>query len=131
MITRLMEAMRTARNQLALLCLMAIFLGLQTAAIGEEGQPPIVTPQTVGTFANQPASVECVVVEVKFAQRRQMHFLSATPNFRSDTNIPIAIRAGDFKAFENAGISDLKARYLGQKLIARGTVTRDEGQWLL
>jgi hypothetical protein len=102
-----------------------------TASLADDKAPPIVTAKNASQHAEKPGMVELSVVEVKFAQRRQMHFLSATANFRSEDNLPVAIRAADFGRFQQAGIKDLSARYLGHKIRARGTIARDEGQWLL
>jgi len=93
--------------------------------------PPVVTAKTAKDHLGQVAIVESAVVEVKFAQRRQLHFLSFTSNFRSDDNVPVAIRSKDLSRFQDAGIKDLSAHYLGKTIRARGIVTRDEDQWLL
>jgi hypothetical protein len=92
---------------------------------------PTATPQNAAELAERPAQVEVAVVEVKFAQRRRLHFLSATANFRAENNLPVAIRDADFGRFQQVGIKDLRAQFLGRKIRARGTVIRDEGQWLL
>lgn len=106
-----------------------LLLGLRASA--SEAPPPVVTVETAAQHDGQVAAVEVNVVEVKFAQRRKMYFLSGNPNFRSQTNLPVAIRASDFEAFEKAGIADLSAKYLGQRVRASGKVVGDEGQWLL
>ncbi len=92
---------------------------------------PTVTPQNAAQRLDRPAQLEMAVVEVKFAQRRKLHFLSATANFRADNNLPVAISDVNIARFRQAGIEDLSVHYLGQKIRARGTVIRDEGQWLL
>jgi hypothetical protein len=91
----------------------------------------LVTAATAKTHDGQAAAIEVTVVEVKFAQRRKLHFLSASANFRSESNMPVAIRAADLEAFQKAGIPDLSAQYLGKRIRARGRVVQDEGQWLL
>ena len=106
-----------------------LLLGLRASA--DDAPPPVVTAETAAKHEGQVAAVEGSVVEVKFARRRKLHFLSGTSNFRSETNLPVAIRASDFEAFAKAGIADLSAKYLGQRIRARGKVVRDEGQWLL
>ncbi len=100
-------------------------------ALADEPGPPLVTAATAEQRGGQLASIELTVVEVKFAQRRKLHFLSGSANFRSESNMPVAIRAGDFKAFQKAGVADLSAKYLDKRIRARGKVMRDEGQWLL
>jgi hypothetical protein len=97
----------------------------------EEGEVPVLSAENAPELAEEPARIEATIVEVKFAERRKLHFLSATPNFRAKSNLPIAIRAADFEKFRSAGIKDLAAHYLGRTIRAQGVVTRDEGQWLL
>ena len=100
-------------------------------AHADEPSLPIVTAKNARQHADRQAIVEATVVEAKFADRRQMYFLSATANFRSQDNLPVAIRAADIDQFHKAGIKDLSAHYVGRRIRARGIVTHDEGQWLL
>jgi hypothetical protein len=95
------------------------------------GDLPVVSTANAAQLEGHLGSLELTVVEAKFAERRQLHFLSGAANFRAETNVPVAIREADFEKFHAAGIEDLAAHYLGRKIRARGAVTRDEGQWLL
>lgn len=81
--------------------------------------------------AGKPATWEFTVANVKFAKRREIHFLSSTANFRSSSNKAVAIRNADFLNFRDAGIEDLESQYLDKKIRARGVVFLDEGQLLL
>ena len=81
--------------------------------------------------AGKSATWEFTVMQVKFAKRRNMHFLSSTANFRSSSNKAIAIRDADVQSFRQAGIEDLESQYLGKKIRARGVVFLDEEQVLL
>ena len=119
------------RCGVTLCVLVAVARMASGAGLADEWALPLVTWENAKEHADQPARLEATVVEVKFAQRRKLHFLSATPNFRADNNLPVAIRDADIAKFHEAGIKDMSARYLGQKIRARGTVVRDEGQWLL
>lgn len=101
------------------------------AAFAQDPPVPRITAAAAEKHAGQRAEIEAEIVEVKFAQRRKLHFLSASVNFRSQSNLPVAIRADDVEAFHKAGIKDFSSQYLGKKIRAQGTVIRDEDQWLL
>jgi len=107
---------------------MLIGLALAPALASEL---PTVDATNAARLEGQQASLELTVVEAKFAQRRELYFLSGSANFRANSNLPVAIRAADFERFRAAGVDDLAAHFQGRKIRARGTVTRDEGQWLL
>lgn len=92
---------------------------------------PRLTIASAQQLLGKNAELELDVVEVKYAQRRKLHFLSGSANFRAADNLSVAIPAESFANFEKAGIKDLSGHYLRRKLRARGKVKHDEGQWLL
>lgn len=92
---------------------------------------PALTMQNAASLVGKPAMLEIKVVEVKFAQRRGLHFLSSTTNFRSQDNQVIAIHDRDLHRFGIKDVSGLQTRYQNRTVRARGQVTVDEGQTLL
>jgi hypothetical protein len=105
--------------------------GNASAALAGDAALPELSRNNAAALSGREARLEIGVVEVKYAQRRKTHFLSASPNFRAPDNLPVAIRAGDLDKFHQAGIKDLAAEYLNREIRARGLVVQDEGQWLL
>lgn len=128
MLNNLPHSWRRAITASLMLVPAAVAAGIAHA---DDATPVVLTPQNAPQLANRTAILEATIVEVKYAQRRKLHFLSATANFRAESNTPVAIRVADIDQFHEAGIKDLSAQYLGHKIRARGTVIRDEDQWLL
>lgn len=122
-------------NRLALWWLTALVLAVASLTLvparAEDAPPPLLTPENAAQLVGKPAVVEFRVVEVKFAQRRKLYFLSGKSNFRSADNQAVAIRADDLPAFRIADVEQLRGQYLNQTIRARGQVQHDEGQYLL
>jgi hypothetical protein len=114
-------------RRLSLLALVVSSLAACDTRRPQSEPPTAVRAAEVG----REATWTFTVVETKFARRRQMHFLSSSLNFRGSENQAVAIAAGDFAAFRDAGLEDLDAAYLGKRITARGKLFEDEGQLLL
>lgn len=127
--------LRIGPSFLAKMLSLAIALATLPPARRTFCEPPPVpqklSVENAAQLVGKPATLEIKVAMVKFAQRRKLHFLSSTNNFRSKENLAVAIRDADLPRFRAAGINDLQARFEGQAIRARGKVIEDEGQVLL
>lgn len=110
---------------------MALVFSCNGCGSRQESSASQIADVDAADAAGKPATWEFTVANVKFAKRRDMHFLSSTGNFRSSANKAVAIRDADFLSFREAGIKDLESQYLDKKIRARGIVFLDEGQVLL
>lgn len=115
---------------LLLLLLFAAWHGLSANADGPAA-PPELTIANARELLGKQATFEFDVAAVKFAKRRQMHFLSPAGNFRGAGTISVAVRDADFESFRRAGIESLEKQFAGQAVRATGKVIEDEGQVLL
>jgi len=109
---------------------LAVFVALCAAGVARADVPRL-SADNAAQLVGKDATLDIVVVSLKFAERRQMQFLSSSANFRGRSNLAVAIRKDDLANFERAGIDDLKARYENRRIRASGRVVRDEGQVLL
>lgn len=110
---------------------LGLLMLARTAWSGPPAKAQTLTVENAVQSVGKSATLEVKVAAVKFAQRRKLHFLSSTNNFRSKSNLAVAIRDADMARFRDAGIDDLQARFEGKSIRARGTVIEDEGQVLL
>lgn len=94
------------------------------------GLVPTVTVAEADSHRN--TFVESVIEakSYKFARRRGIHFLYGTNNFRSREGIVVAFREKDLASWNEAE-RDLKNRFEGETIRARGKLVLDESQWLL
>lgn len=127
-ITRHMSCRTHTAVVVSALALVAAAFSLRAAAADPL---PKLTVQTAPQLVDKRVEIEFTVAEAKFAMRRKLHLLSATSNFRSPENLPVAIREADFARFEQAGLKNLAERFQGKMVRARGTVVHHEGQYLV